>query len=92
MVEIGGGECSAAHPAPVGRLANENEIVGFVQGFLRDPAAHDLIFANDSDGNHVDEAVVVVAGVENHVATEIRHTEGIAVHRDALHDLTRDLE
>ena len=44
-----------------------------------------------ADRDHVHEAVVVEAAVEDDVAAEVRHAERVAVLPDALDDAARDL-
>ena len=50
----------------------------------------DRIRIGETGGKGVDEAVAVVAGVDPHLAADIRHTEAVAIAADARDDARDD--
>ena len=57
-----------------------------VLGLLRNPGADNLILINDTERYYVHQAVVVVALVEDNIATQIGHADGISVTPDAVNN------
>jgi len=77
--EFGRRHGSAVNAVASRLSANVNDRVADTGGF----AEEDLVVLEDAEGKHVDQWIAVVTRREDRLATDRRHTEAVAVMRDA---------
>ncbi len=79
VVEGDRGERRAAKARVVGRLADEDQVVGLVLRLGGHAAVDDPALADDAQRDNVDQAVVVITRVEVDIATQAGHAERVRV-------------